>query len=88
MEERNGEFIVEFEGSAKKTDDLLAAEALLRSASSWGHDISFFDMSKGSLLKIGMMSHAQRGDIQKLIAMLQEMEMVSTVNRDLEEDDS
>jgi len=43
MEERNGEFIVEFEGSAKKTDDLLAAEALLRSASSWGHDINFKD---------------------------------------------
>jgi len=44
--------------------------------------------SKGSVLKIGMMSHTQRGDIQKLIAMLQEMEMVSTVKWGLEEDES
>ena len=57
----------------------------------WGTDVyKVFDIweSKRSVLTIGMDARTQRGDIQRLIGMLQEMKMVSTVKWDLEEDES
>ena len=91
-------FVLEKDDGSKREEHTVSSQTHfvrpIKGNNNWGcvklevFDISFFDMSKGSLLKIGMMSHAQRGDTQKLIAMLQEMEMVSTVKWGVEEDES
>ena len=44
--------------------------------------------SKRSVLAIGMDARTQRSDIQRLVGMLQEMEIDSTVKWGLEEDES
>ena len=43
MEEKNGEFIVTFDGKSNATHHLLGLEALCRGLKSWGHDVNFKD---------------------------------------------
>ena len=63
----------------------------IEGTNNWGTDVyKVFDIweSRRSVLTIGMDARTQEADIQRLIGMLQEMEMVSTVKWDLEEDES
>ena len=43
MEEKNGDFIVTFDGNSNATHHLLGLEALCRGLKSWGHDVNFKD---------------------------------------------